>query len=73
MKWIPVKDRLPEDDDKVLFVLREDYLQLAGWFEFDDEDKRFRAYSCGCCYPRYYQIEDVLAWMPALELPKDDE
>ncbi len=73
MKWIKVTERLPEGDDKVLFVLRKDYLQLTGWLELDDEDTRFKTYSCGCCYPHYYQIEDVLAWMPIPPTPEGDK
>lgn len=77
MNWIKPSQRLPEDDDKVLIMLKKDYKQLTGYYlkEYENEkeglNKPWRVYSCGCCYPYAYRTKDILYWMPLPEKPKD--
>jgi hypothetical protein len=47
----------------VLFLLKEDSLQLTGWFDAEDDIPEFYTYSCGCCYPSSYSVNKVTHWM----------
>lgn len=62
-EWIPVTERLPEEDSKVLGVVKEEgYNRIA-----------FVFYSCGrwweCFYNGFTNI-NVTHWMPLPEAPK---
>lgn len=68
MEWIDVNDRLPEKDEEVFFIDRND-LDKAGSFH-----KGYygggKTWTCDCC--RYYDgcredWYDVKYWMPFVE------
>lgn len=58
MKWISVKDKMPEEDQHVLITDGEDVVE--GWLDTcSDKDVWY--------YSDYYQKQDITHWMP---LPK---
>lgn len=67
-RWIPVSERLPEMYERVLISVKEDgyneRIELAFLAQPAPRNIRFRA------IPHWYEIDDVLAWMP---LPKPYE
>ena len=67
-QWIPVSERLPEMYERVLISVKEDghneRIELAFLAQPAPRNIRFRA------IPHWYEIDDVLAWMP---LPKPYE
>ena len=64
-EWIPVSERLPEKDDKVLAVVKEDgYNRIAFVFY---EDRRW----WDCFYDGFHNI-NVTHWMPLPEPPKGE-
>ena len=67
-RWIPVSERLPEMYERVLISVKEDghneRIELAFLAQPAPRNIRFRA------IPHWYEIDDVLAWMP---LPKPFE
>jgi hypothetical protein len=69
MKWISVKDRLPEENDYFLCyrtnIYRGKEISLYEVLEFIEKFKVWR----GNGYPN---TEDVTHWMPLPEPPKDD-
>ena len=66
--WIPVSEGLPEMYERVLISVKEDghneRIELAFLAQPAPRNIRFRA------IPHWYEIDDVLAWMP---LPKPYE
>jgi hypothetical protein len=68
MKWISVKERLPEEDQQVL-VYSEDYPMEVMWFR----NNKFNEYYEDLDIKKDYnfEIEEVTHWMPIPEPPKD--
>lgn len=62
--WISVKDRLPEDCDKVLIYYGGNY--LIGTFM--NEDKGF-----DCGYDCFLLLNEVTHWQELPEPPKEDK
>jgi hypothetical protein len=77
-KWIPVSERLPENDDIVLITM-DDSITVRGVFfeQLSNELGFFRdgawhwAYESGECY--WPETTHVTAWMPLPEPYKGDE
>lgn len=62
-KWIPVSERLPEDDDPVLACdVRDDFVECL-------------CYCDGLWYSEEYRLslDSITHWMPLPELPKEGE
>lgn len=57
-KWVKVEDRLPEDGEEVIILLKHFYLTQLLLASFDETKARF--YRCDRCYG----IDEVIAWMP---------
>lgn len=61
-RWIPCSERLPEMYEKVLISVKEyghdERIELAFLAQIAPWKIRFRA------IPHWYEIDDVLAWMP---------
>ncbi len=66
MEWISVKDRLPEEDSKILVF--EGYGIFLASYEFNEYQKKmfFYEYSTGKMF-----WDHVTHWMPLPELPKE--
>lgn len=76
-KWIPVKERLPENDGDYLLFGRidesEEYYKFIGTFDAGAEEfgiwqECFDYNTLGCIGSEFYEYDEVLAWMP---LPDD--
>lgn len=63
MKWISVKDRLPEDEYECLVIDKSGYYWI-GWFKGDEERWVIDGTICGDGY--------VTHWIPLPEPPKED-
>lgn len=59
-RWIPVTERLPEEEGQYLVSCNNDYEVEIGRFYIDGEDERW--FNCDWSNP-----EDVVAWMPLPE------
>lgn len=63
-KWIPVTERLPENDVKVLAIVKEDgYNRIA--FSFNEDGRWW-----DCFYDGFRNI-NVTHWMPLPEAPSE--
>jgi len=65
MEWIEVKDRLPEEDQRVIY-----------WFEHTGVHYgKFTMTEHGACFygPGGWLTDDVTHWMPLPDPPKKDE
>ena len=60
--WVSVKDRLPEDYQRVLCLFKSGTMEVS-----------FRASVKGFCYEGFKQTGKVTHWMPLPERPKEDE
>lgn len=58
--WVSVKDRLPEDYQKVLCLFESGTMEVS-----------FRASVKGFCYEGFKQTGKVTHWMPLPEPPKE--
>ena len=66
MKWISVKERLPEDEDCVLFVSKNE-IYICIWFNHWDSVSGNMA----GCYDKQVKISDITHWMPLPEPPAE--
>ena len=58
-KWIPVTERLPEENETVFITDEDGDVCTAYWFEFwngEERKKAWYSYKCYQCYP--------IAWQP---------
>jgi hypothetical protein len=71
-RWISVKDRLPNDGERVLIYVpkTQNKYYVAAFYTLRDEIK-FAMNIYGMSYCWY--AEDVAYWQPLPELPKDGE
>ena len=60
-RWISVKDRLPEDYQRVLCLFESGTMEVS-----------FRASVKGFCYEGFKQTGKVTHWMPLPEPPKEE-
>lgn len=73
--WISIKERYPENEQKVVFYIKERELCYVGDFEEEDEImnvKRknvFRESVNGW----WFEDEEITHWLPLPPLPKDME
>ena len=75
MKWISVKERLPELNQRVLVYIprwRNDCWEVS----FRDKDKNgewYKEFVSDCCdtFDSYYNDNEITHWMPLPEPPKD--
>lgn len=63
-KWIPVSERLPEDEKKVLCIMDDGYFCILEWASWD------WLWSDG---HNVYLEKNVTHWMPLPEPPKEGE
>lgn len=65
MEWISVKDKLPDNEERVAVLYRyKNKSRLTKWnAEYDIENKRWKTYHLDDCTIEY--------WMPLPEPPKD--
>lgn len=63
-RWIPVSERLPENGETVICVLKRGECWVATWNELDDN-----LWSDG---ENWCSNSEVTHWMPLPELPKED-
>ena len=67
-KWIPVSERLPEDNRQVLVYAQSVHYALAKYDEMMEPDgKRKKQWVTFDAWKPYYAIENVIAWMPLPE------
>lgn len=67
--WISVKDRLPEDTQRVLFITTlVDIVQLGVFIEKDDVRKLNNIMWSG---GGYYTLKSITHWIPLPEPPKE--
>jgi hypothetical protein len=75
MKWINVKDKLPEKNKVVLaygkttYADNNDFEVRECWVKVDVTPPLWR-YDIGCCGDEYY-LENVTHWMPFPEKPNE--
>ena len=62
-KWIPVTERLPEDEKKVLCILEDGFFCILEWLSWE------WLWNDG---HNVYAEKDVTHWMPLPEPPKGD-
>lgn len=73
MKWISVKDQLPEDKQRVL-VIDENKEMFSAEFNLEtysrepESPEAFIAFFCGCCYT----VDSITHWMPLPEGPSNE-
>lgn len=79
IRWIDVKDRLPEKNGKYLVIVGSSfgtYIRLAGYrhdlfkldnYDFKKGDSGFFDYDSEF---GYYKVDKVLAWMELPEIPE---
>ena len=60
MEWISVKDRMPEDYQRVLCLFESGTMEVS-----------FRASVKGFCYEGFKQTGKVTHWIPLPEPPKE--
>lgn len=76
MKWIKCSERLPEFDQKILFIDHRGY-KFYGWrkkeeFNLPESFEQEVECSISCCYgPRSFEPEEIKYWIPYPELPTD--
>lgn len=67
-KWIPVTERLPEDNRQVLVYAQSTHFVLAKYDEMREDDGKYRKqWVTFDAWKPYYIIENVIAWMPLPE------
>lgn len=71
MRWIPVTERLPKDEDYVLVSFENSTLPDIGRYEENEEGGAFYPGDDECSYIHYGFF--VNAWMPLPELYKEDK
>ena len=72
-KWISVKERLPEDNRQVLVYAWNVHYALAKYDEVRDGDNEYkRMWVTFDAWKPYYPINNVIAWMPLPEEPKEN-
>lgn len=79
MKWISVKERLPELNKNVIVYcfdpvhnstyndIKEDFIRIACLIEFEDNSERIRRW-----HGHGSSHSSVTHWMPLPEIPNDD-
>ena len=63
-KWIPVSERLPDENDNTVLVYAAGYMEL-GWFDEDDSVWKSDEYA--------WDADEVTHWLPLPEPPKECE
>ena len=75
MEWISIKDRLPEDNQNVLFIEKDSQVPISGWFDKKETNKHQQWNEhCNCGgYEREDKLyqQEVTHWMPLPSPPKD--
>ena len=67
-KWIPVTERLPEDNRQVLVYAQSTHFALAKYDEMREPDGQYRKqWVTFDAWKPFYTIKNVLAWMPLPE------
>ena len=67
-KWIPVTERLPEDNRQVLVYAQSTHFALAKYDEMRKADGKYRKqWVTFDAWKPFYTIKNVIAWMPLPE------
>ena len=64
-KWIPVTDRLPEDNRQVLVYAQSTHFALAKYDEMMEANGEWKKqWVTFDAWKPYYTVKNVIAWMP---------
>ena len=68
LKWIPVTERLPEDNRQVLVYAQSTHFALAKYDEMREADGEWKKqWVTFDAWKPFYTIKNVIAWMPLPE------
>ena len=67
-KWIPVTERLPEDNRQVLVYAQSTHFALAKYDEMMEPDGKWKKqWVTFDAWKPFYTVKNVIAWMPLPE------